>query len=122
MSTTSEKFIECGGLLLDLRSRRATVNGADLYLGAGEFDLLATLAAEPGSVAKASELIGTAFRNGVGVSAETVWRAVARVQRKLELRGMPAVLERVSEDGIRLRPSEVSKDAEASGAVLAEAA
>jgi len=123
MSTTSERSIEVGGLRLDCECRRATVNGSDLYLSAGEFDLLARLAVEPGSVATVNELIAEAFGNGVGVTPETIWRAVERVKRKLELRGMPDVLERVAEDGIRLTPlAEACEDAGPSDAALAKAA
>jgi DNA-binding response OmpR family regulator len=89
----------CGPLTVDPRTRRVTLNGAEIGLTPKEFDILAYLAADPGRVVSRRELI------------EQVWEAtwygptkvldvhVAALRRKLGVAGM---IETVYGHGFRL--------------------
>jgi two-component system alkaline phosphatase synthesis response regulator PhoP len=76
--------IETGDLVLDLVRRRVTVAGRAVTLTPTEFDLLATLAREPGRVWTRSQLLDAVH----GFSLETYERAIdghiRNLRRKLE--------------------------------------
>ena len=54
---SSGSRLVAGGLVVDLPSRRATLTGEDLALTPKEFDLLALLASEPGTVVSREHLL-----------------------------------------------------------------
>ena len=80
----ADERIETGDLVLDLVRRRVTVAGRAVTLTPTEFELLATLAREPGRVWTRSQLLDAVH----GFSLETYERAidghVRNLRRKLE--------------------------------------
>jgi two-component system alkaline phosphatase synthesis response regulator PhoP len=79
-----DERIETGDLVLDLVRRRVTVAGRAVTLTPTEFELLATLAREPGRVWTRSQLLDAVH----GFSLETYERAIdghiRNLRRKLE--------------------------------------
>jgi DNA-binding response OmpR family regulator len=80
----ADERIETGDLVLDLVRRRVTVAGRAVTLTPTEFELLATLAREPGRVWTRSQLLDAVH----GFSLETYERAIdghiRNLRRKLE--------------------------------------
>ena len=80
----SDERIEAGDLELDLARRRVTAAGRQVQLTPTEFELLATLAREPGRVWTRSQLLDAIH----GFSLETYERAIdghiRNLRRKLE--------------------------------------
>ena len=57
LASTSTPALTHDGLVLDPRTRRCTVEGVDVHLTPTEFDLLALLAADPGSVVRRERIV-----------------------------------------------------------------
>jgi len=66
------KALEVGGLVIDPRSREASLDGTALDLAPREFDLLAYLAARPGEVVTKRELLAEVWRLPYGGADKTV--------------------------------------------------
>ncbi len=88
-----------GSLELDVRGRRARVDGRELDLTPKEFDLLALLAREPGTVVSRSEILQEVWQTTWYGSAKTIDVHVAGLRKKL---GDPAWIETVRGVGLRL--------------------
>jgi DNA-binding response OmpR family regulator len=71
------------GLLIDERRREVRVDGAAIELTATEFDILATLAREPGVVVPRSLLLERVWGPGYGDDDHLVDVHVANLRRKL---------------------------------------
>jgi DNA-binding response OmpR family regulator len=89
-----------GGLEVDLRAHRATLDGAELQLTAKEFDLLALLARDPGAVVSRERILAEVWNTTWYGSAKTIDVHVASLRRKL---GDPGWIETVRGVGLRLR-------------------
>jgi DNA-binding response OmpR family regulator len=92
--------IRVGELELDVRARRAHVGGRELTLTAKEFDLLAALAAEPGTVVTRQQLLERVWQTSWFGQTKTVDVHVGALRRKL---GDAAWIETVRGVGFRLR-------------------
>jgi DNA-binding response OmpR family regulator len=90
-----------GGLEIDLGGRRATLEGAPLALTRKEFDLLALLAAEPGTVVSRQRILREVWDTEWFGPTKTVDVHVASLRKKL---GDPAWIETVRGVGLRLVP------------------
>jgi DNA-binding response OmpR family regulator len=90
-----------GGLEIDLGGRRATLEGAPLALTRTEFDLLALLAAEPGTVVSRQRILREVWDTEWFGPTKTVDVHVASLRKKL---GDPAWIETVRGVGLRLVP------------------
>ncbi|MFC4104922.1 response regulator transcription factor [Micromonospora zhanjiangensis] len=75
--------IEIGGLVIDLTTRRVTVDGREVELTPREFDLLGYLAARPGTVVTKRELIHQVWRQPAGGADKTVDVHLSWLRRKL---------------------------------------
>ena len=93
--------IRVGGLEIDVRGRRATLDGALLALTTKEFDLLALLASEPGSVVSRQRILREVWDTEWFGPTKTVDVHVASLRKKL---GDPAWIETVRGIGLRLVP------------------
>jgi len=89
-----------GPLEIDVRARRATVDGRELQLTAKEFDLLALLASEPGIVVDRQRILRDVWDTNWYGSSKTVDVHVAALRKKL---GDPTLIETVRGIGLRLR-------------------
>jgi DNA-binding response OmpR family regulator len=89
-----------GELLVDTRARRALLGQRELRLTAKEFDLLAALAAEPGSAVTRRKLFEEVWESRWFGSTKTIDVHVASLRRKL---GDPGWIETVRGIGFRLR-------------------
>ena len=69
---TEDPVIEVGGLLVDRRARRASVDGNDLDLTPREFDLLHYLAARAGTVVTKQELLVEIWQQPYGGSDKSL--------------------------------------------------
>ena len=87
--------------MVDLPSRRATLEGVDLALTPKEFDLLALLASEPGTVVSREHLLREVWKTDWYGSTKTIDVHVASVRKKL---GDPHWIETVRGVGLRLAP------------------
>jgi DNA-binding response OmpR family regulator len=93
--------LQVGTLDIDLRARRAVLDGAPLTLTTKEFDLLALLASEPGAVVSRQRILREVWNTEWFGSTKTVDVHVASLRRKL---GDPAWIETVRGIGLRLVP------------------
>jgi DNA-binding response OmpR family regulator len=91
--------VRIGALELDVRGRRARLDGRELDLTPKEFDLLALLAREPGAVVSRSEILQEVWQTTWYGSAKTIDVHVASLRKKL---GDPSWIETVRGIGLRL--------------------
>jgi two-component system phosphate regulon response regulator PhoB len=99
------------GLLLDPRTRRASLGGAELTLSRTEFNLLQALLREPGRVFDRQALLDTVWGSEVVVGERTVDVHVKALRHKLDAAGLHlqqgagagAVIETVRGVGYRLK-------------------
>jgi two-component system response regulator RegX3 len=88
------------GLEVDPRARRATLHGRELPLTPREFDLLASLASDPGAALSRSRIFEEVWETRWFGSPKTIDVHVAALRRKL---GDPGWIETVRGVGFRLR-------------------
>jgi len=94
--------LRVGGLEVDVRARRALLDGEELRLTAKEFDLLAALAAEPGAAVTRQQLLRRVWDTDWYGQTKTIDVHVGSLRRKL---GDPGWIETVRGVGFRLRPA-----------------
>ena len=92
--------LRVGGLEIDERARRATLDDRVLDLTPKEFDLLAALARDPGAAVSRRRLLEEVWETTWYGSAKTIDVHVAALRRKL---GDPGWIETVRGVGFRLR-------------------
>jgi DNA-binding response OmpR family regulator len=92
--------LRAGELEVDERSRRATLAGRELELTPKEFELLATLARDPGAAVSRQRLLAEVWQTSWYGSSKTIDVHVAALRRKL---GDPGWIETVRGVGFRLR-------------------
>jgi len=91
--------VQRGGLLLDLTARTATLDGVPIELTRRELDLLAHLAARPGTVVSREDLLAAVWQSSAEwQGAATVTEHVRRIRIKL---GDPGWIESVRGVGYR---------------------
>ena len=90
-----------GALEIDLRSRRALLAGNELPLTPKEFELLALLARDPGTVVDRQRILREVWNTTWYGGAKTIDVHVGALRRKL---GDPAWIETVRGVGLRLEP------------------
>ena len=90
-----------GQLRVDVRTRRATLDGEELKLAAKEFDLLAVLAREPGAVVSRQRIMQEVW-NTSWIGRDEDHRRARRVGCRRKL-GDPGWIETVRGIGLRLR-------------------
>ena len=93
--------LRAGSLELDLRSRRATLDGSELALTPKEFDLLALLASDPGAVVSRDHMLREVWNTEWFGPTKTIDVHVASLRKKL---GDPRWIETVRGVGLRLAP------------------
>lgn len=92
-----------GRLVVDTRTRRATVDGHEVTLTPKEFDLLAALVAQPGTVLRREQLLEQVWDMNWFGSTKTLDVHVASLRRKL---GDPGWIETVRGVAFRAAPVE----------------
>ena len=95
------EVIAAGALQIDLRTRRVTVDRAELELTPKEFDVLALRAADPGSVHTRQHILETVWDAHWYGPTKTLDVHVASLRRKL---GHPEWIETVRGIGFRFEP------------------
>jgi two-component system, OmpR family, response regulator RegX3 len=93
--------LRVGELEIDVRGRRATLDGSPLALTTKEFDLLALLASEPGAVVSRQRILREVWDTEWFGPTKTVDVHVASLRKKL---GEPGWIETVRGVGLRLVP------------------
>jgi DNA-binding response OmpR family regulator len=93
--------LRAGSLELDLRSRRATLEGGELTLTPKEFDLLALLASDPGAVVSRDHMLREVWNTEWFGPTKTIDVHIASLRKKL---GDPRWIETVRGVGLRLAP------------------
>jgi two-component system, OmpR family, KDP operon response regulator KdpE len=94
-------------LTVDPRSRRVSLAGQSVELAPKEFDLLAYLAARPGTVVSKRELLSEVWQLPCGGSDKTVDAHLSWLRRKLgESAAAPRLLQTVRGVGVRLAEPE----------------
>jgi DNA-binding response OmpR family regulator len=81
-----------GDLRIDLAARTASFRGTSIALAAKEFEMLATLAIEPGAVYSKKDLLTRIWGVEPSVRTRTVESHVSRLRRKLAAAGMPGAI------------------------------
>jgi DNA-binding response OmpR family regulator len=94
--------IEVGDLELHPRSRRVHVGGEEVVLRSKEFDLLARLAAEPGSVVRRETLMSDVWDSHWFGGTKTLDVHVAALRRRIDPVGGPSRITTVRGVGYRL--------------------
>ena len=92
--------LRVGGLEVDERARRATLERHELELTPKEFELLAALARDPGAAVSRQRLLAEVWQTSWYGSSKTIDVHVAALRRKL---GDPGWIETVRGVGFRLR-------------------
>lgn len=100
-ASADRDLIAAGALQIDLRGRRVVVRGQELTLTPKEFDLLALLASDPGSVIDRQRILREVWNTTWYGGAKTIDVHVGALRRKL---GDPAWIETVRGVGLRLDP------------------
>jgi DNA-binding response OmpR family regulator len=98
--TRGDSPIHIGDLEVDPRSRRVKVAGSEVELTPKEFDVLETLARDPGAVVSRSHLLDEVWETSWYGSSKTIDMHVAALRRKL---GDPGWIETIRGVGFRLR-------------------
>lgn len=98
--SATPETLRVGGLEIDERARRATLDGGELALTPKEFDLLAALARDPGAALSRRRLLEDVWETSWHGSSKTIDVHVAALRRKL---GDPGWIETVRGVGFRLR-------------------
>ncbi len=93
---------ESDGLRIDTRGRRVWVGDNELSVTAKEFDLLALLDAEPGSVLTRETLMDQVWDENWYGSTKTLDATVGRLRQKFEDSEVPARIVTVRGVGFRL--------------------
>ena len=96
----TRETLAVGGLVIDVRARRASLDDRELALTVKEFDLLALLAAEPGVVVDRPRILREVWNTSWYGSSKTVDVHVASLRKKL---GDPSLIETIRGVGLRLR-------------------
>ncbi len=96
--------LSVGGLTVDASEHRVTVDGVEISLTAKEFDLLATMAAEPGVVFSRERLLESAWGFADFVDARGVDVHIRHLREKLgDAAASPRFVETVRGVGYRVR-------------------
>lgn len=95
---TGSGELRVGGLTIDDRSRRVTLDGVELSLTPTEFDLLAYLARDPGAALRRMDIVNGVWRTTWFGTTKTLDAHVASLRRKL---GDPAWIVAVRGVGFR---------------------
>jgi DNA-binding response OmpR family regulator len=99
-----DPLIRVGGLEIDARRRRATLDGVRLDLTRREFDLLRFLAARPGEVVARRELLAEVWQQSYG-DDQTIDVHLSWLRRKLgETAARPRYLHTLRGVGVKLEP------------------
>jgi two-component system KDP operon response regulator KdpE len=99
--------VKVGGLTVDPRGRRVTLDGRPVELSPKEFDLLAHLATRAGTVVTKRELLTEVWQLPYGGSDKTVDVHLSWLRRKLgESAAEPRLLQTVRGVGVRLAEPE----------------
>lgn len=102
-SAGQTRTLTVGGLLIDLRARRVTVDGVAVTCNRKEFDLLAYLAANAGTVVPREELFAQVWREPYGGADKTIDVHMSWIRRKLgETAAEPRYIHTVRGVGIKL--------------------
>lgn len=102
-SAGQARVLTVGGLSIDLRARRVTVDGVEVTCNRKEFDLLAYLAANAGTVVRREELFAQVWREPYGGADKTIDVHVSWLRRKLgETASEPRYIHTVRGVGIKL--------------------
>ena len=75
--------LTCGGLVIDVETHQASLNGAPLSLTPTEFSLLAALCESKGKVVSSEELFSAVWGEKYLDSSNTVMAHIARLREKL---------------------------------------
>jgi two-component system response regulator RegX3 len=96
----TQEPLRVGGLEIDERARRASLDGRELELTPKEFDLVAALARDPGAAVSRRRLLEDVWETTWYGTSKTIDVHVAALRRKL---GDPGWIETVRGVGFRLR-------------------
>ena len=102
-SAGQTRTLTVGGLSIDLRARGVTVDGVAVTCNRKEFDLLAYLAANAGTVVPREELFAQVWREPYGGADKTIDVHMSWIRRKLgETAAEPRYIHTVRGVGIKL--------------------
>ncbi|WP_042410942.1 response regulator transcription factor [Streptacidiphilus carbonis] len=96
---TAPELLQHSGLVVDPRTRKVTVDGAEIALTAKEFDILECLAVDPGRVVTRQEILERAWDAHWYGPSKVLDVHMAALRRKL---GRPGLVETVYGRGFRL--------------------
>jgi DNA-binding response OmpR family regulator len=102
-SRSDRRPLRAGELRVDRKERTTSWRGAELSLTPREFELLATVVAQPGRAVEFHELITSAWGNERKADRDMLRSAVKRLRGKLAAAGANVRIEAVRGYGFRLR-------------------
>jgi two-component system, OmpR family, response regulator RegX3 len=98
--SVDSELLQADGLTLDLRARRASMDGCEVQLTLKEFDLLALLMRDAGAVVTKQRILNEVWNTSWYGATKTVDVHVASLRKKL---GDPGLIETVRGVGLRFR-------------------
>jgi two-component system, OmpR family, response regulator RegX3 len=98
--SSDSELLEVDELTLDLRARRASIDGREVQLTLKEFDLLALLMRDAGAVVTKQRILNEVWNTSWYGATKTVDVHVASLRKKL---GDPGLIETVRGVGLRFR-------------------
>jgi two-component system phosphate regulon response regulator PhoB len=98
--SSGSELLQVDELTLDLRARRASIDGREVQLTLKEFDLLALLMRDAGAVVTKQRILNEVWNTSWYGATKTVDVHVASLRKKL---GDPGLIETVRGVGLRLR-------------------
>jgi DNA-binding response OmpR family regulator len=101
----TDTHLTIGGLEIDLDGRRVYLDGSEIELRPKEFDLLAALASQPGSVISREQLLSEVWDTNYYGSTKTLDMHISALRRKVG----EASITTIRGLGYRLEPSPVGR-------------
>ena len=103
-SLETSDVLQVGDLQVDLPRRKVTRAGEAIALSPREFDLLQTLAQEPGRVFSRTELCERVWQRDHQYDTRTVEIFIARLRKKVDAGSVPPLIHTIRSVGYTIRP------------------
>lgn len=84
LTAENEPILTCGGLTVDLNTRRVTLNGQEIKLTPNEYEILKVLIKHAGRVLTHKQILQAVWGNEYGTDTQYVRVYIGQLRRKIE--------------------------------------